>query len=129
MQKSRWFGAALVSMVAVIFQSSPTPAADRLEELGRNLSRKHCARCHVIDEKNLFCGISSTPSFSLLVNGLDDWRERFLSFHTRLPHPSVLRFKGEPVDPAVPFATVPMVLEHSDIEALAAYAESLKKSP
>lgn len=96
---------------------------------GREAAQTHCARCHVIDHKDLFSGISSTPSFPLMVNGLADWEDRFLSFHTRLPHPSIVRFKGDPVDPEKPVLTAPVELEYSDIDALVAYARTLKKAP
>ena len=62
-----------------------------------------------------------------MVNELSDWEERFSSFHTRLPHPSIVRFKGEPVDPDKPVLTVPVELEYTDIEALVAYARTLIK--
>ena len=94
---------------------------------GDEIARTHCSRCHVIDGKNLFGGISSTPSFPLMVNELKDWEERFSSFHTRLPHPSIVRFKGEPVDPDKPVLTVPVELEYTDIEALVAFARTLIK--
>lgn len=111
-----------------IGESEPAWSNDKLSELGKGLSKTHCARCHVVDSGDLFSGISSTPSFSLLVNGLEDWEDRFLSFHTRLPHQSVVRFKGDAVDPNESFSTVPMVLEHTDIDAIAAYAKTLKKN-
>ncbi len=98
-----------------------------LQQLGHDLSQQHCSRCHVVDTKNLFAGISSTPSFPLLVNELDDWEERFLSFHTRLPHPSFIRFKGEEVDPNKPVVFAPFELQYSDIDALVSYAKTLKR--
>lgn len=94
---------------------------------GGEIAQNHCSRCHVVDEKNLFGGISSTPSFPLMVNELKDWEDRFSSFHTRLPHPSIVRFRGEPVDPDKPVLTVPVELEYTDIEALVAYARTLIK--
>ena len=94
---------------------------------GAELAKAHCARCHVIDTKNVFGGISSSPSFPLLVNGLKDWEERMQSFHVRPPHPSIVRFKGETVDPNVAELRVPVILEYSDIDALVAYVRTLKK--
>ncbi len=107
---------------------SSAQSLSTLEQTGSEVAHEHCSRCHVVDTKNLFSGISSTPSFQLMVNGLDDWQTRFESFHTRLPHPSVVRFKGEPIDPDIPMPTVPVELEYSDIDALVAYARTLKKS-
>lgn len=99
----------------------------QLIAVGDEIAHIHCSRCHVVDGKNPFGGISSTPSFPLMVNELKDWEERFSSFHTRLPHPSIVRFKGEPVDPDKPVLTVPVELEYTDIEALVAYARTLIK--
>ena len=98
-----------------------------LEQTGSDLAHTHCARCHMVNTKDVFSGISSTPSFPLLVNGLPDWEERFESFHNRLPHPSFVRLKGDPIDPDKPMPTVPVDLEYSDIGALVAYARTLKK--
>ena len=98
-----------------------------LQQLGHDLSQQHCSRCHVVDTKNLFAGISSTPSFPLLVNELGDWEERFLSFHTRLPHPSFIRFKGEEIDPNKSVVIAPFELQYSDIDALVSYAKTLKR--
>ncbi len=81
----------------------------------------------MVDTVNLFAGISSTPSFPLLVNELADWEERFLSFHTRRPHPSFIRFRGEEIDPNKPVVLAPFELEYSDIDALVSYAKTLKR--
>ena len=61
-----------------------------------------------------------------MVNELDDWRERFQTFHVRRPHPSVVRIKGfdYPQDPPT---TVLIFLTIDDIDPLVAYAETLKK--
>ena len=79
------------TVAAVIFLAWPIPGAgaQSLAEKGEKLARLHCARCHVVADGNAFSGIGSTPSFRLLVNALDDWRERFETFHTRRPHPAV----------------------------------------
>lgn len=119
--------AVLLSGLGLQFTIANAQALSSLEQSGSDVAHNHCARCHVVDTKNLFGGISSTPSFPLLVNGLKDWEERFLSFHTRLPHPSIVRFKGDPVDANKPVLTVPVELIHSDIDALVAYARTLKK--
>lgn len=97
-------------------------------EQGKLVSRTHCTRCHVVASFNLYGGISSTPSFSLLVNYLDDWEERFLSFHLRRPHPAIIRFKGEEIDANNPPPNIPVVLEYSDIEAITAFAKTLQKT-
>ncbi len=96
-------------------------------ERGRAIAKQHCSRCHVVDETTPFTGIASTPSFKLLVTALDDWHERFSTFHTRLPHPSVIRFEGvAPPEDALPTSkTVDIRLE--DIKAIVAFATWLKE--
>jgi mono/diheme cytochrome c family protein len=102
-------------------------APDSLAKRGELISKQHCSRCHVVDRKKRFGGISSTPSFSLLVNELDDWEDRFASFHNRLPHPSIVRFNGDTDDPVQPSPSTPIVLDHSDIDAVKAFAGTLAK--
>ncbi|NRG18464.1 hypothetical protein HPQ64_12260 [Rhizobiales bacterium] len=101
-------------------------AQDRLAEKGRQISQAHCSRCHVVDPDNRMVGISSTPSFMILIKALDDWRERFATFHARLPHPAHVRFEGDaprPID--LPATTEEVILKIEDIEAIVAYAEAL----
>lgn len=120
-------GSVLCSLMSFNTASCLAQETSQLIETGDEIAHIHCSRCHVVDTENLFGGISSTPSFPLIVNHLDDWETRFSSFHTRLPHPSIVRFKGEPVDPDKPVLTVPVELEYTDIEALVAYARTLIK--
>lgn len=116
-------------MAALAFAVSATVPAHADEELiasGKKIAAQHCTRCHVVGDLNPFGGISSTPSFQLMVNELEDWRERFETFHVRRPHPSVVRIKGfdYPEDPPT---TVPIFLTIEDIDPLVAFAETLKK--
>ena len=96
-------------------------------EQGAEIAFIHCRRCHVIDEQNLYDGISSTPSFPLLVNYMEDWEDRFRSFHVRLPHPSIVKFEGEDYENGSEDLYAPLVLKYSDIDLLVAYAQSLKE--
>jgi len=102
-------------------------AAQALAEKGERLARTHCARCHVVADGNAFSGIGSTPSFRLLVNALADWRERFETFHTRRPHPAVVRFDGIAPLSDNPPTTRTVDLKLDDIPALVAYAATLKR--
>ena len=100
--------------------------AETIAQKGRKLAEANCSRCHIVGDDNKFGGISSTPSFRLIVQALDDWRERFQTFHTRLPHPSVIRIEGS----ATPFAeptTEPIYLKIEDVDALVAFAETFVK--
>ena len=120
---------AIAAATAVILLTGPISGAgaQSLAEKGEKLARLHCARCHVVADGNAFSGIGSTPSFRLLVNALSDWRERFETFYTRLPHPSVIRIEGvAPINDAPPtIRTVDLQLD--DIASLVAYAASLKR--
>ena len=73
-------------------------------------------------------GISSTPSFMIMVAALEDWRERFATFHVRLPHPAHLRFEGDDARPQDHPATISeVILRIDDLDAILAYADSLAK--
>ena len=121
-------GKTAISALLVWLAACPSATAQEDQARhGRKVALKACARCHVVDDGAPFTGISSTPSFSLMVNALKDWETRFLSFHTRLPHPSAIRFAGETEDPENPLRMAPVDLEYSDIEAIAAFARTLKK--
>ena len=102
-------------------------AAETAAERGRALAMEHCSRCHVVDDANPFSGIASTPSFKLLVTALHDWKERFQTFHTRRPHPAVVRFEGV----APPTGTLPTTrtvdLKLEDIDAIVAFATWLQQ--
>jgi hypothetical protein len=121
--------AAIAAATAVMTLAGPMSGAgaQSLAEKGEKLARTHCARCHVVAEGNAFSGIGSTPSFRLLVNALRDWRERFETFHTRRPHPAVVRFEGIAPLSDDPPTTRTVDLKLDDIPALVAYAATLKK--
>lgn len=98
-----------------------------MRKQGKAVAEAHCSRCHVVGKHNLMGGISSTPSFSILVNGLSDWHERFSSFYSRLPHPSVIRMEGEePPANHLP-TTHPIYLKIEQIDAIIAFVATLKK--
>lgn len=125
---------SIVPAITLAHAQNTLPASDtdilaqsKIEQ-GRLVSQTHCTRCHVVGDFNPHGGISSTPSFSLLVNYLDDWEERFLSFHLRRPHPVIIYFRGEKTDANNPPPNIPIVLEYSDIEAIAAFAKTLQKT-
>ena len=93
---------------------------------GKALSQLHCARCHVVTPENRMTGISSTPSFMIMVSALEDWHDRFATFLARRPHPAHLRFENEPPRPQDSPATLAeVILTQDDFEAILAYAERL----
>jgi hypothetical protein len=115
-------------LVAALVASTCPAAAQSLVEQGKAIAEEHCVRCHVIDPDNPFTGISSTPSFQLLIKAFPDWKERFETFFSRRPHPAVVRFEGvAPISEEPP--TVKTVdLKLSDVDAIVAFAASLKEA-
>lgn len=97
-----------------------------LAQRGKVLAQMHCARCHVVTPENRMTGISSTPSFMIMVTALEDWHDRFATFLARRPHPAHLRFDNEPPRPQDSPATLAeVILTQGDLEAILAYAERL----
>ena len=101
--------------------------AEDLVAKGRDIAQTHCSRCHVVGDFNPFGGVSSTPSFQLIVNDLPDWEERFSTFYTRRPHPSIVRIEGiaPPVDE--PPMVFPIEFRIEDVEAILSFVRTLKK--
>lgn len=116
---------AIFTILANILISPPV-LADALLDKGKKIAAEHCTRCHVVGDINPNGGISSTPSFQLMVNELSDWKIRFETFHTRRPHPAIIRFKGYDYSGDTP-TTVPIILELEDVNAILAFAKTLKK--
>jgi hypothetical protein len=107
---------------------APPAAPQSLVEKGKQIAETHCSRCHVVDPGRPFSGISSTPSFQLLVTALPDWKERFRTFYARRPHPAVVHFEGfDPLSDKPP-TTQPVYLKLADIDAIVAFAASLKQA-
>ncbi len=113
---------ALAFPITVFAQSDKA-----LVERGYEIAREHCARCHVISDDNRMSGISSTASFPMMVNYLDDWELRFETFFARNPHPAHVRVDGSDPPSEWPTGTVPVEITADDVEALLAYARSLRK--
>jgi len=126
MKRLSWLLAAALWLAASPAIVRPAKAAGDVAK-GHDLAVTHCARCHVVSEKNRFSGISSTPSFMLLVNALADWEERFETFYARRPHPVHVRVKGNKPLTDLPPNAAPFEIELSDVEHILAYARTLKK--
>jgi hypothetical protein len=120
---ARWLAVLALAPIAAV--PGEAAAQEDLAGKGRNIAEQHCIRCHVVNEDNQFTGISSTPSFRLLVTALPDWHERFETFYQRRPHPAIVRFRGTtpPSQDEPPNPTVDLMLE--DVEAIVAFAERL----
>lgn len=100
-----------------------------LSERGKALAKLHCVRCHVVSEDTRGMGISSTPSFMILISALEDWYDRFATFHERKPHPSLMRLEGADKRPDhLPASIHEVILSLDDLEALMAYVEALAQT-
>ncbi len=95
-------------------------------DLGARLALVHCGRCHVVDARNKYGGIGSTPSFAAL-RSMPDWQASFAAFWTTNPHPSFTQIEGvtEPFDPARPPPIAPLEMTVEDAEAISAYAATI----
>ena len=95
---------------------------------GQEIARIHCARCHVVGAFNRMGGISSTPSFYLLVRAFKDWRQRFETFYARRPHPAFISITGigrKRED--LPANAHPIELPEQAVQDVIAYAQTLRK--
>ncbi|MCA1297262.1 cytochrome c [Stappia indica] len=119
-----------LALLAALALTGTTAIAEEsaLARRGEELSQQHCARCHVISPDNRMGGIASTPSFMILIKALDDWHDRFQTFHARRPHPAHVRFVGDAARaPDHPATITEVILVHDDIAAIVAYAEQLAR--
>ena len=113
----------LVSLFGVM----QAQASDKvLLEKGEKLVRQHCTRCHVVGNLNKYGGIGSTPSFGAM-KSLSDWQDRFATFWSLLPHPSVVQVEGlSPERPKGLLATTKQIfLNMDDVDAIQAYVDTV----
>ena len=113
----------LVSLFGVM----QAQASDKLLlEKGEKLVRQHCTRCHVVGNLNKYGGIGSTPSFGAM-KSLPDWQDRFATFWSLLPHPSVVQVEGlSPERPKGLLATTKQIfLNMDDVDAIQAYVDTV----
>lgn len=113
-----------------VAKEAPAETVEMLEgdsDAGAKLALVHCGRCHVVDHRNPFGGIGSTPSFSAL-RGRIGWADLFLAFWSANPHPSFTQVSGvtEPFDPARPPHIAPIELSLEDIDAITAYVGTIE---
>ena len=104
----------------------PLSHGDEEAKQGFELSRQFCSRCHVIGEYNRMGGIGNSPSFTWMVKN-DDWRDRFLTFYARRPHPVFARVPGYALwsnaDPYYP----PFEITLDEIDLIVSYVETLRE--
>ena len=66
--------------------SAPPARGEGDPDKGRQVAERWCARCHVVGHDRRYAGIDSSPSFFLMHDKLDDYRERIATFQDRRPH-------------------------------------------
>lgn len=116
----------ITAVIASLTSQAGIATGGAIED-GRKTAHIHCTRCHVVGDYNPNGGISSTPSFQLLVNALKDFEERFDTFYQRPPHPAVIAIKGIKKRDDLPYNAEPVKLTPRDVENLSAFAKTLKK--
>ncbi len=95
--------------VLLVLLPQVSSARAALDEEGRRLAQKLCARCHAIDPAAPWNSIGSTPSFMLMAKKLDRYEQRVLTVTERRPH-IAQRFTVSP----------------DDLERILSYIRSLK---
>lgn len=117
-----------IAVFAALLGAAPLAAEETGDiENGRKIAQLHCTRCHVVGDYNPGGGISSTPSFQLLVKRRPDYKERFATFYARRPHPAFLSIKGiGRIRPDLPPNAQPVELTLQDVRDVAAFIETLK---
>lgn len=108
-----------------IVAATPTANADDFAP-GEKLTLIHCGRCHVINERNKYGGIGSTPSFAAL-RTLEDWEDRMRSFYALAPHPAFTQIEGitEPFPINRPSPIHPVELTELEIEEIIEYTRTI----
>jgi mono/diheme cytochrome c family protein len=90
-----------------------------------DVAKGKCARCHVIGEYNRMGGIGNAPSFPSMAQH-EDVRERFSTFYARRPHPVFVRAPGYAQWSDAVSYYPEFKVSLAEINALVAYAESLR---
>lgn len=119
--------AKVMALALLVSVALPATAETGDVAKGRKVAEQHCSRCHVVGDFNPTGGISSTPSFQLLVTYLKDYQERFETFFARRPHPAFLTVEGvgRPME-YLPTNAAPVKITQEDVRNVAAFVETLK---
>ena len=93
---------------------------------GEKLTLFHCGRCHVINERNKYGGIGSTPSFGAL-RTLEDWEDRMRAFYALAPHPAFTQVEGvtEPFPIDRPSPIHPLEMTVDEIETIIVFTATI----
>lgn len=115
-----------LTIPALLLVLNPFGAGASDWEPGEKLTLFHCGRCHVINERNKYGGIGSTPSFGAL-RTMDDWEDRFDAFWTLAPHPAFTQVEGvtEPFPINRPSPIYPMELTLDEVETIKIFTRTI----
>lgn len=93
---------------------------------GEKLTLFNCGRCHVVNEKNRYGGIGSTPSFAAM-RSMEDWEDRFKAFWTLAPHPAFTQIEDmtEPFPPHRPSPIHPLLLTLDEVDVIIEYSRTI----
>lgn len=104
---------ALPTMVIGVMITAAGPAgAGGDVNKGHELADRLCKGCHVIGRENRLGGIDSTPSFFLMSDKIDNYRQRLWSLKHRPPHVAYERLSD---------------VSNADIDDLIAYIGGLER--
>lgn len=101
-----------VMAIGLMVAIAPSAQAEGDVDKGRALADRLCKGCHVVGADNRHGGIDSTPSFFLMSDKIDNYRQRLWSLKRRPPHTAYERLKG---------------VSNDDIEHLIAYIGELER--
>lgn len=122
----RWLVVATLALSVSLISKTQAQQKGNVDA-GRKIAATHCTRCHVVGDINPTGGISSTPSFQLLVRRRPDYKERFQTFFARRPHPAFLSLEGVGrIRPDLPPNAQPVELTEEDVVHMLAFVETLK---
>lgn len=99
-------------VTGLIVTAAGDAAAEGDASKGQDLAERFCKSCHVVGIANRHGGIGSTPSFFLMSDKLDNYRQRLQSLKRRPPHIAYERLQD---------------VSNDDIEHLLAYIGDLKR--
>ena len=112
-----------VALVCLIL-AAPAGAEDYVP--GEKLTLFNCGRCHVINDRNKYGGIGSTPSFGAL-RTLEDWEDRMRAFYALAPHPAFTQVEGitEPFPIDRPSPIHPLEVTEDQIETIIEFTRTI----
>lgn len=104
--------ACVLFVISAVHVMATTVLAAGDGDKGRDVAEEFCQGCHVVGTENRLGGIDSTPSFFLMSDKLDNYRQRLRSLKRRPPHISIKRLEA---------------ISDDDIEQLLVYISKLER--